>query len=237
MDLKGKNYLVVGGSSGIGFSLVSQLIEHGATVYVASRTFPEALQATGAKQIHLDVLSEDFSALSTLPDVLDGIAYCPGSINLKPFHRLTNEDFLKDFRINVLGAVGSLQTVLKNLKAANGAAVVLFSTVAVAQGMGFHASIASSKAAVEGLAKSLAAEWASSKIRVNVVAPSLTDTPLARNLLSTPEKREASDKRHALGRVGRSEEVAAAALYLLGTQSGWITGQVLHIDGGLSVVR
>jgi NAD(P)-dependent dehydrogenase (short-subunit alcohol dehydrogenase family) len=237
MDLKGKNYLVVGGSSGIGFSLVSQLIEHGSTVYVASRTFPEALQAIGAKQIYLDVLGEDFSALSILPDVLDGIAYCPGSINLKPFHRLTNDDFLKDFRINVLGAVGTLQAVLKNLKAASGAAVVLFSTVAVAQGMGFHASIASSKAAVEGLAKSLAAEWAASKIRVNVVAPSLTDTPLASNLLSTPEKREASDKRHALGRVGRSEEVAAAALYLLGTQSGWITGQILHIDGGLSVVR
>jgi len=237
MNLSGKNFLVVGGSSGIGLALVTQLLENEANVYVASRTHSEALKSTNAHYIHLDVTSGDFSSLTSLPDALHGVAYCPGSINLKPFHRLTAEDFLKDFQINVLGAVGTLQAVLKNLKGAQGAGVVLFSTVAVAQGMGFHASIAASKAAVEGLSRSLASEWAASKIRVNTIAPSLTDTPLANALLSTPEKREAGDKRHALGRVGRAEEVAAAALYLLGDQAGWITGQVLHIDGGLSVVR
>jgi len=237
MNLSGKNYLVVGGSSGIGLALVSQLRAEGANVFAASRTESEGLKELGITFITLDVTQGDFSALSTLPAALDGVVYCPGSINLKPFHRLTNEDFLKDFQVNVLVAVGVLQAVLPKLKAAQGAGVVLFSTVAVAQGMGFHASIAASKAAVEGLGKSLASEWASAKIRVNVVSPSLTDTPLAGNLLSTPEKREAGDKRHALGRVGRADEVAAAAAYVLGPQAGWITGQVLHIDGGLSVVR
>jgi NAD(P)-dependent dehydrogenase (short-subunit alcohol dehydrogenase family) len=103
--------------------------------------------------------------------------------------------------------------------------------------MGFHAGIASAKGAVEGLSRSLAAEWAPSKIRVNTIAPSLTDTPLASNLLSTPEKKEASDKRHPLGRIGAPEDLANAAFYLLSNNSSWMTGQILHLDGGMSSIK
>jgi NAD(P)-dependent dehydrogenase (short-subunit alcohol dehydrogenase family) len=162
--------------------------------------------------------------------------YCPGTINLKPFNRLTISDFQKDFQVNVLGAVQVLQTILPQLKK-EGASVVLFSTVAATLGMGFHASVAVSKAGVEGLTKSLAAEFATAKIRFNCIAPSLTDTPLAGNLLSTPEKREAADKRHPLGRIGTPEELAQAAIFLLSPQSSWITGQVWNIDGGMSAIK
>jgi NAD(P)-dependent dehydrogenase (short-subunit alcohol dehydrogenase family) len=163
--------------------------------------------------------------------------YCPGTINLKPFARLTEQDFMHDWQVNVLGAVRVLQQAIKSLKKAQGASVVLYSTVAARVGMNFHASVATAKSAVEGLALSLAAEYASGKIRFNVVAPSLTDTPLAAALLSSPEKREASDKRHPLGRVGTPEELAAITAFLLSNQSAWISGQVLGVDGGMSSLK
>ena len=171
-----------------------------------------------------------------LPPVLDGFIYFPGTITLKPFHRLTPADFENDLRVNFLGAVAALQSALPALKASESASVVLFSTVAVAQGMPFHTSIAAAKAAVEGLAISLAAEFAP-KIRVNVIAPSLTDTPLAGNLLSTEAKQEAAAKRHPLHRTGDPADVARLACFLLSDTSRFITGQVLRPDGGLSSVR
>jgi NAD(P)-dependent dehydrogenase (short-subunit alcohol dehydrogenase family) len=181
--------------------------------------------------------SEHFDLIPNLPEVIDGLVYCPGTINLKPFHRFTIEDFQKDYNVNVLGAVRVLQACMKGLKKSDSAAVVLFSTVAVGIGLGFHSSISSAKGAVEGLAKSLAAEWAPNKIRVNVVAPSLTDTPLAGQLLGTEDKKEASNKRHPLGRYGQPEDIALAAIYLLSDNASWMTGQVLHLDGGLSSLR
>ena len=235
--MNNKNILVVGASSGIGLALVKQLQGKGANVFTASRTHSEALQATGLPFLQLDATA-DISALEGfLPDTLHGLVYAPGTINLKPITRLTEADFTNDFQVNVIGAVKVIQASLKKLKAAGSSSVVLYSTVAAAVGMPFHASVAASKAAVEGLARSLASELAASKIRFNVVAPSLTDTPLAGTLLSTPEKREASDKRHPLGRVGTPEELAAISAFLLSDESSWISGQTIGVDGGMSKLR
>ncbi|RYE03895.1 MAG: SDR family oxidoreductase, partial [Sphingobacteriaceae bacterium] len=150
---------------------------------------------------------------------------------------LQREDYLNDFKLNVLGAVTLIQASLKGLKAAGNASVVLFSTVAARTGMSYHASVSVSKGAVESLAVSLAAEFASSKIRVNVIAPSLTNTPLAQYLLNSDEKREAMSKRHPLGKFGQPEDMANAAKFLLSEESSWITGQILNIDGGLSTLK
>ena len=229
------NYLVIGGSSGIGLELVKKLLNQGHDVYAASRHKGDLPME--AKFVELDVLENIESLKSALPEKIDGLAYCPGTINLKPFARLKEEDFLNDYKVNVLGAVKVIQSVFNNLKNAGNSSIVLFSTVAVQQGMGFHASIAAAKGAIEGLTKSLAAEFASIKIRVNAIAPSLTATPLASQLISTPERKEASDKRHPLGRIGTAEELADAAYFLISPQSSWITGQILGIDGGMSSIR
>ncbi|MCH7409039.1 SDR family oxidoreductase [Belliella sp. DSM 111904] len=226
--MKNKNIVIIGGSSGIGKSIVEMLKSEGAEVFEYSRSMVGDFQ--------LDVTS-DFKEIKTLPDTIDGLVYCPGSINLKPFHRLTVDQVKEDLEVNFLGAVKVLQACFKGLKQSSSSSVVLFSTVAVSVGMGFHSSIASSKGAVEGLVKSLAAEWSPLSIRVNAIAPSLTDTPLAGQLLSNDDKREAAMKRHPLGRFGKPEDLAAAVSYLLSGSSSWMTGQILHIDGGMSSVR
>jgi 3-oxoacyl-[acyl-carrier protein] reductase len=159
------------------------------------------------------------------------------TIVLKPFQRLTVENFLEDFNINFLGAVKVIQSCLDRLKkASDGASIVLFSTVAVKAGMAFHASVASAKGAVEGLTRSLAAEFAP-RIRVNAIAPSLTDTPLAQNLLSSAERRQASAERHPLKRIGSPRDIAQLAAHLLSDSGSWITGQIIHVDGGMGSLR
>ena len=230
------NYLIVGGTSGIGLELTTELLNQGHTVYVVSRTKRNLPDSDNLIFIEGDASTKEF-AIAGLPDVLHGVAYCPGSINLKPFNRFSDDDFLTEYNLNVLGAVRTLRQTVNALKAAQGASVVLFSTVAALTGMPFHASIASAKAAVEGLARSLAAEYAAANIRFNCIAPSLTDTPLAEKLLSTPEKREASAKRHPLNKVGTPADMAQAALYLLSPQSGGVTGQTLAVDGGMAKLR
>lgn len=232
--MQNKNYLVVGGSMGIGLSVVEQLLQQGANVWVAARHLSPPLAALGVAFQPIDV-TQNFTL--QLPTQLHGVVYCPGSINLKPFNRLSETDFNNDWQVNVMGAVRVLQQCFSPLRQAKGSSVVLYSTVAVRLGMGFHASVAVAKAAVEGLAKSLAAEWVGQHIRVNVVAPSLTNTPLAAQLLSTPEKREAANKRHPLGRVGEPADVAQPTLFLLSDAAAWITGQVLSVDGGMSGLK
>jgi NAD(P)-dependent dehydrogenase (short-subunit alcohol dehydrogenase family) len=229
------NILVIGAGTGIGLELVKSL-KNTTNVFAVSRSFSEELNNTGVPVIWEDALTTTLNE-NFLPEVLHGVVYCPGSISLKPFNRFTLDDFENDFRQNVLGAVRILQQVLPKLKKANGAGVVLFSTVASKLGMPFHASIATSKAAVEGLTKSLAAEWAASKIRVNALALSLTDTQLASGLLNTPEKREAAAKRHPLQEIGNPEKIASLVSFLLGENGDWITGQIIGVDGGLGSVK
>ena len=227
-----KHIAIIGGTSGIGRATVSQLQADGHTVYAACRS-PEKLADLG-------IVAQSFDAATPgplmWPERLDGFVYFPGSISLKPFHRLTAEDFQRDLQVNLFGAIAALQSALPALKASGNASVVLFSTVAVAQGMPMHASISAAKGAVEGLAKSLAAEWAPT-IRVNVIAPSLTDTPLAGALLNSDLKKEAAAKRHPLQQVGRSEDMATLVAHLLSGHARFMTGQILHVDGGLSSVR
>lgn len=231
-----KNIFIVGGSSGIGLELVKVLSENRPEIYVGSRTADALTEIPGVHHIPMDVTAETLD-LAKLPNTLQGLVYCPGTIVLKPFQRLTIDDFKNDFNINLLGAVKVIQGCIKLLKKSpSGGSIVLFSTVAVNTGMPFHASVGSAKAAVEGLTRSLAAEFAP-RIRVNAVAPSLTDTPLAQNLLSSEEKRKASASRHPLKRIGSPQEIARSAAYLLSDASAWMSGQILSIDGGMSSIR
>jgi len=231
-----KKYLIVGGSSGIGFEIVNELSNRRDEIYVASRTSDKIAGLRGVHHLRLDV-SQPPDLLEGLPEVLHGLAYCPGTIRLKPFQRLTREDFLEDLQVNFLGAAHIIKACLPNLKnSTTGASIVMFSTVAVATGMPFHASIAGAKGAVEGLTRSLAAEL-TPRIRVNAIAPSLTDTPLAASLLSSDEKRQAAADRHPIKRIGSPQDIARLAVFLLSDTASWVTGQVLHVDGGLGTLR
>jgi 3-oxoacyl-[acyl-carrier protein] reductase len=233
MNFENKNILIVGASSGIGLSLAHSLIESGANLYTASRTQP----ALDVPFELFDALSPTNSFLNILPEVLHGLVYCPGTINLKPANRLSMVDFQNDLQINFLGLAYVFNAVLDKLKKSGNCNLITFSTVASKIGMPYHASIAASKGAVEAFTKSIAAEFASQNLRANCIAPSLTDSSLAKSLLSTPEKRELSAKRHPLGRIGAPSEIAELAKYLLSDQASWITGQTFQIDGGLSSIK
>lgn len=226
-----QQYIVVGGSRGIGKATAQQLLAQGNQVHIIARNAPDW---EGDYTFHAcDVLKDD---LPTIDEPINGLIYCPGSINLKPFKSLKEKDFQSDFEINVLGAVKVLQGYAASLQKAEQAAVVLFSTVAVQTGMGFHASVAVAKGAIEGLTRSLAAEW-SPKIRVNAIAPSITQTDMAARLLRNEKQIEASDARHPLQRIGQPEDVAQLATFLVTPASSWMTGQVVHLDGGMGVIK
>lgn len=227
-----KNIVIIGGSHGIGLSLVKEL-EGNHNVFVASRT-NENLNGLNVTHIPFDVLTDTLDA-SQLPEQIDGFVYCPGSINLRPFKGLKVESFEQDMQINFFGAVKTIQTILPQLTAAGQSSVVLFSSVAASMGMPFHTSIAAAKGAVEGFAKALAAEYAS-KIRVNVIAPSLTQTPLADKFLNNETKQEKASERHPMKRFGQPEDLSKMAVFLLNDSSSWMTGQVLHVDGGMSTL-
>jgi len=229
-----RNILLAGGTSGMGLETVRILASENCQVFCACRS-PEKLDGLA----HVETLPFDAndSELSLdLPETLDGLVYFPGTIQLKPFHQFTDKDFLQDFQINLLGAVRLIRQALPALKKGTSPSIVLFSTVAVQTGMPYHTSIAAAKGAVEGLVRSLAAEL-SPTIRVNGIAPSLTDTPLAENLLNSEAKRQSSADRHPLKRVGDPAETAQVVESLLGAATGFMTGQILKIDGGLSSVK
>jgi len=221
--------LVVGAARGIGAAVARKLRASGYQVLATARQ-PDGNETTLAFDA-----TEPVHALD-LPEKLDGLVYCPGTVNLKPFHRLTIDEIQHDLEVNTLGAVRLLQFALSALKKSDRASVVLFSTIAVGTGLPMHASIAMAKGAIEGLARSLAAEWAPN-IRINVIAPSLTDTPLVAQFVSTPEKKKASAARHPLKRIGDPDETAAWVEHLLAPVSGFMTGQIIRLDGGMSSVR
>ena len=228
-----KNVLIIGGSSGIGRALVDLLVpEH--NIYVASRS-NESLANAEVTHISYDVMNDALD-VSDLPEQLDGFVYCPGSINLRPFRGLKPQTFQDDFNLNVVGAVKSLQSVLPLLQKSPQASLVFYSTVAVSTGMPFHASVAAAKGALEGLTRSLAAEYAP-KFRVNCIAPSLTDTPLADKFLNNEAKLEKAQERHPLKQVGTAKNIAQMTAFLLGEQSQWMTGQILHVDGGIGDLK
>lgn len=229
-----KNILIIGAGKGIGLHSAQLLKEE--NLYTISRNLTPELEALNTHFFQADIATDDLNDLE-LPQELHGLVYCPGSINLKPFSRFSQEDFLADFQQNFLGAVKIIQKCLPLMKKSGGASIVLFSTVAAKVGMPFHTSIAASKGALEGFSRSLAAEVASNKIRVNVIAPSLSDTGLAEQLLSTEDKRAAGAKRHPLQRIGTADDSAQAVEFLLSDKSSWITGQVIGIDGGLGSLK
>ncbi|MCD8405432.1 SDR family oxidoreductase [Tenacibaculum dicentrarchi] len=223
-----KTIVVVGGSSGIGKAIVNKLKDTHKIINI-SRTVPE--EHENVTHYSCDVLNDE---LPVLEDI-NGLVYCPGSINLKSFTRLKVADFKTDFEINVIGAINTLKAYETSLAKNNGS-VVLFSTVASALGMPFHASIATSKSAVEGLTKSLAAEYAT-KIRFNAIAPTVTDTSLAKRLLRNEKQQESMQERHPLKKYLTPQEVAGLASYLLSDESSSITGQIIPMDAGIVSVK
>ncbi len=227
-----KHVLVAGGSSGIGRALVQTLLEKDYLVTVLSRErrhLPDEVTHYSVdfenEQIELPVLDTNLS----------GLVYMPGSIQLKPFKSIKPEEFLKDYKINVLGAINCIRHYLPYMNGA-GASIVLMSSVVVGTGMPYHGLVGSSKGAIEGLCRSLAAEL-SPKIRVNAIAPSLTDTPLAEKLLNTAEKRQASEDRHPLKTIGSASDIAEMAAFLLSDSSAFMTAQIVKMDGGMSGIR
>lgn len=228
-----KHYVIIGGSTGIGRALAELLSTHAHVTATYANTQPEPLDHV--KYLHFDVNQPEID-FSWLPETIDGLAYCVGSIALKPFARIKPEEFISDYQKQTLGAIKIVQAALPSLKSAEQSSVVLFSTVAVQTGFPFHTLVASSKGALEGLTRALAAEFAP-KIRVNAIAPSITQTPLAAALLNSPEKIEANAQRHPLKKIGQAHDIAELAAFLLSEKSSWITGQIHHIDGGISNIK
>ena len=229
-----RNYIIIGGSAGIGKELV-ELLEGQDTNIIATYNRNKIEDRQNVNYIKLDVLSDSLN-IDHLPQEIHGLAYCPGSINLKPFHRFKDEDFIDDFKLQVLGATKIIKQLLPRLKKSEDSSILLFSTVAVQSGFTFHSQVAMSKGAIEGLTRSLAAEL-SPKIRVNAIAPSLTNTSLADRFLNTDEKIKLHSENNPLKRIGQAKDIAEAAVFLLTQKSSWVTGQIIHVDGGFSKIK
>ena len=221
--------LIIGGSKGIGASILNNLKDQ--QCINLSRSNPSSTHPNH-KHYNFDVTQPEFPEI----DEVKSLIYCPGTINLKPFGSLKEADFLNDFQVNLIGATNCIKHFFRGMKKQENASIVLFSTVAVSQGMPFHASIAAAKGAIEGLTRSLAAEFAP-KIRVNCIAPTLTNTPLASSILRNEEAIERANNRHPLKQINSAEDVAQMASFLIGDNAKNITGQIFHVDGGLSSLK
>lgn len=221
-----KTYIIVGGSKGIGRAITQNLLENHKVINL-SRSKPE-FEHANLTHHSVDILTDE------LPDLeqADGLIYCPGSINLKPIGRLKLEDFRADFEINVIGAVKAIQKYQAIIKKGDKPAMLFFSTVAAKLGMPFHASVAAAKSAVEGLVKSVGAELAPT-VRVNAIAPTVTDTELASNLLRNEKMIENITDRHPLKKFLNPTEVAQMAAFLLSDQAASISGQIFEMDCGI----
>jgi NAD(P)-dependent dehydrogenase (short-subunit alcohol dehydrogenase family) len=234
-------YLIYGGNGGIGLAIARALAEDGHRLHLVGRDgdrLSEVAAELGAGHSVADVTDPDqiARAAGEAGDDLAGLVYAVGTINLKPLGRMTGDDFLTDFRVNAAGAALAVQASLDALKAGEGGSVLLFSSVAVSQGFAAHASVSMAKGAVEGLTRALAAELAP-KVRVNAIAPSLTATPLAASMTASEQMAKAIAGMHAIPRLGSAEDHAALARVLLTDAGGWITGQVIGVDGGRSSLR
>ena len=229
-------YVIAGGSRGIGRAISEKLIAEGHAVSILSREMQTPI--AGAEHVVCDFASDQPLPSEPFTEPLSGIVYCPGSLDLAPVHRVKADAIRSAFEINCVGAVRFLQAALPGLKAANErtASVVFLSTVAVARGLAMHTSIAAAKGALESVARTLAAELAP-KIRVNCVAPALTETDMAARFFSTDQKRDAMNAMYPLQRTGTAEDIAAAVAMLLQPGSDWITGQTLGVDGGMARVQ
>lgn len=234
--------IIVGGSGGVGSALARRLAAAGRSLHLIGRDKAKlsAIAAeTGASLAVADVGDRGAlaDAITAAGGVAAGLVYAVGSITLKPLARLSDDEVERDFRLNALGAFRSVQLALPALKAnPEASSVLLFSSIAVSQGFTSHASIGMAKGAVEGLTLSLAAELAP-KLRVNCIAPSLTQTPLAAGLTANAQVASAIAALHPLQRLGEAHDIAALAAFLLGPDSGWITGQIIGVDGGRSTLR
>ncbi|MGB8313890.1 MAG: SDR family oxidoreductase [Aestuariivirga sp.] len=235
-------FVIFGGSGGIGSALARRIAARGDLVHLVGRNgdrlsaLASELNGSFAVADVMDRTQVEGAVADAGPEI-SGLAYAVGSITLKPFARLTDEDALRDLQLNALGAFRAIQTALPGLKAGSGvSSVLLFSTVAVAQGFPLHATIGMAKGAVEGLTLSLAAEMAP-RIRVNCIAPSLTRTPLAAGLTSNEQMAAAIAGLHPLQRLGEADDVAALGAFLLSQEASWMTGQIIGVDGGRSTLR
>lgn len=235
-------YLIYGGNGGVGSALARRLAKCGHELVLVGRN-EEELQTLGnelgATTVVADALDPDVGGrvADAAGQTLQGLVFSVGSINLKPFEKLTDDDFLHDFQLNALAAARAFRVALPAMeRAENGASALFFSTIAVEQGFASHASIAMAKGAVVGLVRSLATEFAP-RIRVNAIAPSLLDTPLGQKVASNPKMAEAVARMHPIPRLGQADDIAAMGELLLTDAGAWITGQIIGVDGGRSSLR